>query len=309
MKTAIRLSVLAALLAALAVPPALADSREQLRQRLDSLEVETQVRKRSGKPIDDLETAVAALRDSIVGMRSAASPAAPDPAEKPSLFSGKFFSSIGSDIASFLESTVSFKPSGLFDWIIVGTGVVAVFSGLLLFIGILAGRRKKGAAAEKKVRKINLAPTDTLPALPPDEPKTPEPTTYNFKGLTNAPPPPPPPVPQGFDSLMDTLRKMSETQQPQQQQPPTPTFEPPPPPPPPAPPPPPPPPQPLVVNAPDSSPSSKTRDAAVPKIGSPGFSDSIAADAKSGMSHVEISRRYHISVDQVKLMLRMRQDV
>jgi ABC-type transporter Mla subunit MlaD len=108
--------------------PVLSDSRDALRQRLDSLEVETQVRKRSGKPIDALEAASAQLRDSIVGMRSALPPeAVPVPAGG----DGAFFERTVSAFASFLDSAFSFKPAGLFDWIIVSTGVVAVLSGLL----------------------------------------------------------------------------------------------------------------------------------------------------------------------------------
>ncbi len=306
-------------LAALAVDlPVHADSRDTLRQRLDSLAVETQVRKRSGKPIDDLEAAGAALRDSLVAMRSNMPPAGPEPEGTPG---GSFFSSIGAEISSFLESAVSFKPNGLFDWIIVGTGVVAVLSGLLLFIGILAGGRKgrKKAAAPNEPKKMNLAaaPAGTLPIPTDAAPPPPKPasgSTYNIKGLPEAAAQiPPPPVPPALEELFGNLRNMATQQsqpQPPQPPPPAPTaFQPPPPPPPPPPVPPQPPSasMPLIAAAADPSPSTRTKGANIPQMGSPGFSDSVAADAESGMSDVEISRKYHIPTDQVRLMLRMKQ--
>jgi len=305
--------VLAALAVILTAGAVLADSRETLRMRLDSINVETQVRKRLGKPIDDLETASALLRDSIVGMRSASPSAAAEPYGAPD---SSFLSSVGSKISSLLGSAVSFRPTGLFDWIIVSTGVVAVLSGLLLFIGILAGRRKgkKKAAAPPAPKRINLAPPETLPPLPDPVPKPGAGSTYNNRGLPEAAAQiPPPPVPPALASLFDTIHKV---QTPPPLIPPPPQFQPPPqpqplPPAPKAPEPtplPPSAPPPLVINAPDSSASTKTRGRDIPKAGSPGFSDSVAADAKSGMSDVEISRKYQVSVDQVRLMLRMRQD-
>jgi len=309
LKTIKRLSLIAALLVAVTASAALADGREALRLRLDSIDVETQVRKRSGKPIDDLEAAGAALRDSLMGMRSTSPSAASDDDGTP----GNFFSSLGPTLTSLWESAVSFKPSGLFDWVIVGTGAVAVLSVLLLLIGIIAGRRKKKTTDKKApaaVKKINLARTETMPAFP-DIPTTG--STYDFKGrLPDNPPPPPtqPQVPAELESLMDTLRKVSPIQQQQQATPPQPPAEPafsspPPPPPPPQPY---TPPTPLIVTAPDSSPSQRKRNANIPKAGSPGFNESVIADAKNGLSDIEISRRYHISVDQVRLMLRMKQD-
>ncbi|MDR2692654.1 MAG: hypothetical protein LBB74_00355 [Chitinispirillales bacterium] len=281
--------------------PAIADSRETLRQRLDSLAVETQVRKRSGKPIDDLEAASATLRDSLVGMRSDAPSAASEP--DGGTPAGTFLLSTGAAISSFLESAISFKPAGLFDWVIVGTGVVAVLSGLLLFIGILAGRRKgkKKSAALPAPKQINLAPAKTLPTFPDAVHKSADGSTYNNRGLPEvAGQMPPPPVPPALESLMKDLRVAAQQSQPQPQ--------PPPPPPQPAEPPPPPAPSPLIANAADSSPSTRARGANVPQKDTPGFRDSVAADAKSGMSDVEISRKYHIPADQVRLMLRMKQD-
>jgi len=310
MKTAKRIFLLGALLAALTALPALAESRETLRARLDSLAVETQVRKRLGKPIDDLEAASSALRDSIVWMRTASPSAGSEPsAAEGSGFGGKWVSSAGAKLSSFLESTLSFKPNGLFDWIIVGTGVVAVLSGLLLFIGLLAGRRKgKKKADAEPARKMNLAKTQTLPVLP--DPPKPGPV-YDFKGKPAAPPVPhPPTVPPEFEAVLTSIRNSNPNPAPQPRPQPMPPPEPTPPPPPPPlrPTPPPPPPIDLVINSPDSSPSYRTNARDVRKMGSQEFSDSVLADSKNGMSDGEISRKYHVPVDQVRLMIRMKAD-
>lgn len=295
-----------ALIVALSAPSVLGD-REVLRQRLDSLNVEMQLRKRGGKPIDDLEAESAVLRDSIVGLR--ASPAGGGlPAESPP--GGSVWDRGVAAIASFLDSALSFKPSGLFDWVIVGTGVVALLSGLLLFIGLVAGRRK-GAAAKNKAmppeaRKVNLAPqTSRQPAVPaalPDAFPGARGAAYRYNGLPAAAAPGPmlpSQIPPEFETLMQNLRDAASAPQP------APAMEdalPPPPPPPKT-----PPPSQLIVEGTGASASAR-RGANIPKAGSPGFGELVAADSKSGLSDVEISRKYQISVDQVRLMLRMKQE-
>jgi hypothetical protein len=300
-----RFIVRAALLMALIAPSAFSD-REALRQRIDSLDVETQLRKRSGKPIDDLEAEIAKLRDSVVELRSS-SPGEGAPAAESD--GGSLWESAAAAVSSFLDSAISFKPSGLFDWIIVGTGVVAVLSGLLLFIGLLAGGRR-GAAGKKSARPpartVNLAPqtgrqTAVQDAVP--DPLPAKGAAYRYNGMPeiNAPQEPQQ-IPPELETLMQNLRKAA----PPPTQPQTEVVPPPPAPPPKAPP---QPPSPLIVEGLGSSlPPYARRGAAVSKAGSQGLNDMIVADSKSGLSDVEISRRYQISVDEVRLKLRMKQD-
>jgi hypothetical protein len=310
-----------------------ADRSLELRQRLDSIEVETQVRKRQGRPIEDLEAVSAGLRDTLVGLRGKAPQAAPPREDREE----QRFPYL--DKIPYIEEILAFRPSGAFDWVIVGTGAVALLSGLTLIIGLFAGRKKKRAAVPRKQqgsRKINLAPTSTQRAVPE---------------VNNNNEPPPRDSVVEFQSLVENLRKVappplkapspftSSDYEPRTYAPPPTVKEPEPR----RPAPPPPPeepaaPAPLIVNAPEtpSSPppatlsgkplasevlSARTPPMPPPSVpvaagsppkppsagtaGFPAFSTLVIAAAKDGVDDMEISRRYQLSVDQVKLILRM----
>jgi hypothetical protein len=323
---------------AFAAPPA--DRGLELRQRRDSVEVETQTLKRQGKPIEDLEALSAKLRDTIESLRGKA-PQAAAQREEPEKQGLPYLDKI-----PYIEEILAFRPSGAFDWVIVGTGAVALLSGLMLLAGLFAGRKKKRAAVPKKQqvsRKINLAPTSTQQRAVPDV------------NNNNNEPPPRDSVAE-FQSLVENLRKVSPPPpkmqspfamgdyEPRTYAPPPAAKEPEPRRPAPPPPPPPPPeepaaPAPLIVNAPEtpSSPSppvalsgkplaSEVLSARTPPVpppsvptaagsppkppqaggtGFPAFSTLVIAAAKDGVDDMEISRRYQLSVDQVKLILRM----
>jgi len=321
--TALQAVFLTGFAACVFAAPAVTDPGLALRHRLDSLEVEKQVRKRQGKPIEDLEAVSAELRDSLVGLRASVPQAAPPKEAEQGLSSfGKI---------PYIEEILSFRPTGAFDWVIVGTGAVALLSGLVLVIGLFAGRKKKRAAVPKKQqvsRKINLAPTATQRAVPE---------------ASGSEPPPPRDSVAEFQSLVENLRKVAPASPQAAGAPPFPLREPeprgyaplpkvpsplvtneleprkaaptPPPPPPPAPPP------PLIVNAPETPPSPISEGLSGKPLASevlsvrtpttpPGpavgaFSDLVIVAAKDGLGELEISRRYQLSVDQVRLILRM----
>jgi len=300
--------------------PAAADPGLALRQRLDSLEVEKQVRKRQGKPMEDLEAVSAELRDSLIGLRANAPQAAP---QKETEQGASSFSKI-----PYIDDILAFRPSGAFDWVIVGTGAVALLSGLVLVAGLFTGRKKKRTAVPKKQqvsRKINLAPTATQRAL--------------LEANNNEPPPPRDSVAE-FQSLVENLRKVTPTPPQTAGAPPFPVREPEPrayappprvpsplvanepeprkavPAPPPLPPPAPVPPPPLIVNAPETPApppaglsgkplASEALSARTPGPAVGAFSDLVIVAAKDGLGELEISRRYQLSVDQVRLILRM----
>jgi hypothetical protein len=354
-----RITIVACAFFALSAPVASqsADRSLELRQRLDSLEVEKQMRKRQGKPIDDLEAATVGMRDSLLDLRLAdTAPAQGQAREKGGGFSLPEI--------PFLSDALAFRPAGIFDWIIVGTGFVALLSGLMLVVGIVAGRKKKVAAPKKKVvsRKINLAPTGPQAAVGNgggpqqkygqfnDGGAKPfgAGATYGYNGRMadggagaarrdDG-------IPDNLQTLVEHLRKVAPPAQ-------QPAAPPPPPPAPPPPPPPPSPPPPLIVNAPDEppppvkrhAPPAKQRGApvnsALPGLASPepdisgqelseiglsgpgfpgappaagagtqAFNDVVVAASNSGLSDTDISKRYQISVDQVRLILRMNQN-
>src|SRR5215510_6451643 len=86
----------------------------------------------------------AELRDSLLNLRGGAAPRAASPQEYAeqgnALFGG----------IPFLEDIASWRPGDAFDWVIVGTGAVALLSGLALAIGLFAGKKKKRGAAPRK---------------------------------------------------------------------------------------------------------------------------------------------------------------
>ncbi|MDR2578722.1 MAG: hypothetical protein LBC70_07960 [Chitinispirillales bacterium] len=284
----------------LTLPAAASDPRLGLRHRLDSLEVEKQALKRQGEPIAALETAAAALRDSLLEMREHAGALAGETGGE--LSSGLPF---GLDRITFPDWLQPFQPHNLFDWIIVGTGLLALLSGALLVFGLILGKRKKGVkpkkqpAAKSVGRKINLAPAESPPIIP--GPKF-QPPSEPRDGLSD------------LQSLMENLRRAApppnDTPLPLEPSytPHTPAHSAKPAAPPPLPPRPLPPledegpPPPLFVPAGDTSfpPPPEPK----PAPGTP-VNELVIAAAKSGMNDQEISRRYQISVDQVKLILRM----
>jgi len=295
--------------------------RQELRHRLDSLEVETQVRKRQGKPIADLESAVAALRDSLSEMREAVPPGAGASLTETGEKAG-FLKSLTA-VAPFLEEALAFKPRGMFDWVIVGTGLVALLSGLVLVIGLIVGRKKRPAGPRKVIvgRKVNLAPTrsqpavndadeDVLPSRPGALPAAgPAGATYNSGGrmdraAANSAPPAQEHNMVNFQAMMDKLREVAPPPPPPPSAPvsrPAPAQNPVPQPP--APPPPPPPPPSLIIDAPDEP--EPVRHPAGREFTGGNINDRIADAAASGMSEQEISRRFQIGIDQVRLILRM----
>ncbi|MCL2182446.1 MAG: hypothetical protein FWB85_03130 [Chitinispirillia bacterium] len=284
--------------------------RAGLQGRIESLELEIQNRRRQGKPIEDLEAAAALLRDSVSVLRGSAAytPASPDgPAEE----RGGGFS-----LAALWEGALSFKPRGMFDWVIVGTGFIALLSGTVLIIGLIVGSKKRPAPKnkDKVVTRMDLRPTGQQPVIPglpnigePDKSAPPvglrhSGTMYNNTGRVQSvpadappiiPPLPPPPDPMAnLQSLMDSLRKAAPPPEEKVPQPPKPL-----------PPPPPPKPRPLIVDAPDNEPPVPVRPAGAEPPGS--VNDRILAASQEGLSDLEISRRYQIGIDQVRLILRM----
>ncbi len=119
----------------------LTEKRGSLSRVLDSLQLEKQLRKREGRPIDRLDARTAALRDSIeaVRRRLAALDAIRDHGES---------GAEGSVSSSFL----SWRHGTAFDWVIIAVAAMAAGSGILLFFGILASQR------QAKYRRKKTAP-------------------------------------------------------------------------------------------------------------------------------------------------------
>jgi hypothetical protein len=303
----------------------------ELRNRLDSIEVEIQARKRSGSPIGDLEAITANLRDTLSGMREQIAAAYPSGTPSETTDRGLSFDWIAGIIP---ESILSFRPKELFDWIIVGTGAVAVLAVLILLMGIFTGRKRKhknrASAKKPAIRKVNLAPPtaknktiDTGPEINYGgnignasgdggggenlhslvehlRKLSPQPDNSNYPmspaSSINAAPFTPPPIPSApsVNTASFTPPPMPQTSHNDYQMPPPapPTGNVPftPPPMPPAEPP------PLILNAPEPPP---------PRATGEDLNGLIINAASDGLNEAEIAKLHQVSVDQVRLILRM----
>ncbi len=118
-------------------------------ERLDSLELEKQMRKRQGKSLEDLERAADLIKDSIVGERRQISSGEENsalPAE-----AGDTEKSRSATSPTAVAGLQRWLPKNVFDWIVVAVGGVAIISGAVLVIGLLGLvsrrlRKKKSAA-------------------------------------------------------------------------------------------------------------------------------------------------------------------
>jgi len=122
--------------------------KRELSQKLDSIEVEKQMKKRSGQSFEELEERTAALRDSLALLKSDLLNATEKTQQSIKL---------PARIRSMLP--VKYQPKDLFDWFIMIIGVIAVLSGLVLIIGIFR-------LPLKKKQPLYMPVTKKLPVLP-----------------------------------------------------------------------------------------------------------------------------------------------
>lgn len=118
--------------------------RQILTERLDSLELEKQIRKRMGLSLEDLEKISEQVKDSIVAARR------PIAMGEESV-QQSVESSTDSSAPSAQKVWRRFVPKNMFDWIVAAVGIVAVISGLVLVVGLLGlffrrARKKKKPA-------------------------------------------------------------------------------------------------------------------------------------------------------------------
>jgi hypothetical protein len=119
-----------------------------LTEKLDSIDLEKQLRKRKGESLEDLEKAAAVLKDSITAVKrlmpsgSQASEGATD--------SSKVGMAAGENPPGWLLALKKFLPKTFFDWMVDIVGFVAIVSGIVLIIGIFGlltkGFKKKNKA-------------------------------------------------------------------------------------------------------------------------------------------------------------------
>jgi hypothetical protein len=226
--------------------------KSMLLQKLDSLDMEKQVRKRKGQSIDDLEKLSAIIKDSIAGVKKefalGESPSAPAP--KPD----------NKDVMmKHIRDFRKYLPQNTFDWIVVIVGFVAIIAGGILFIGLVGiawkkifGKKKQPLKTMHDIFPRAVEKSDAGHLSKPGEPDTEE-----------------------RDQRIDFLRRKIKEDG-------------------------------IEAAVPGSGPD--PLQSAIPEEGAgdmAGLRSRIIAAAGLGADIPEISKRFHVSIDQVSLILRV----
>ncbi|MBD3345326.1 MAG: hypothetical protein GF401_09720 [Chitinivibrionales bacterium] len=264
----------------------LISQKKKLTSRLDSIQLEKQKRKRDGADINKLEKESARLRDSIDALKKRLFSLDPSVYEQRAEELGK---------AEGPENILkSLMPRDLFDWIIIIIGGVAILCAVILIAGLFknSGSRKK-RAKEKKGQFQKAVPS-------PPPPEHPKPAPQRSQGF----PPPPEQVPKQKvrphtdtdDARINALRQrinseISQIKKFDNQIPPGIETR--------------------QINDPEPAPKKVPNLKKAQPQPSESHPDSgnlkslVVTDAAKGLGVQEISRKHHISIDQVSLILRM----
>jgi hypothetical protein len=127
-------------------------------QTLDSLDLEKQARKRTGRSIQELESKQAILFDSLHILKKKLQSTSPAPVTVRKI------------------ASIPFPPQNIFDWIIMIVGAAAAISGVMLVIGVLrniAGRKKSPPA--RPAGKVTYSLKDIMSTPSPLKDEDPEP--------------------------------------------------------------------------------------------------------------------------------------
>jgi hypothetical protein len=231
--------------------------RQLLTEKLDSLELEKQIRKRSGQPLEDLDKIAEQVKDSLVVSRR-------------QIASGEESRQLSVEAApdtvalSPQQAWRRFVPKSMFDWIVVAVGVVAVISGLVLVVDLMGlffrrARKKKKSAPPLHEMFTAIAPLQSaVPKVP--------------TGATDS-------RDDGLEQIRRRIRKSQNS----------------------------------IETGGAVGPAKEQIDA---NRGGTGFAadtgddpaetkNRVIAAAREGLDVQEISRRFHLSVDQVSLILRI----
>ncbi len=229
------------------------NAREVLTVRLDSLEMEKQIRKRQGKPLGKLESESRRLRDSIAVLRKKL--AGTYDGEEPPRANGPLVETL---------ARIFHKPANIFDWLVTIIGAIALLSGALFISGLVhtifsrARKPLRSQAPQKQQRTQTSGHTGGSPRYPPAGPS---PVTdskdENIASLRRR-----------MKRDIDRIQRFNETASP-------------------------------FSNTEKTGSDSKETDA------KESLRQDILHAAQQGLDYQEISRKFHVSVDQVSLIVRV----
>ena len=124
-------------------------------EKLDSIDLEKQLHKRKGESLEDLEKASEALKDSIAEVKRQMPQQSGQGQESEQVedTGGKNTASGATGTDRFL-GLQKFLPKTLFDWVVDIVGLIAIISGIVLLIGLF-GLISRGLRKKKKAVPIH----------------------------------------------------------------------------------------------------------------------------------------------------------
>jgi hypothetical protein len=238
--------------------------KHALSEKLDSVDLEKQLRKRRGESLEDLEKTAESLKDSIAIVKQQLPGISTEAQDSNGKNAG-----VGERAAGWVRPFQKFLPRTFIDWMVDIIGLIAIISGVVLIIGIFGllskkfNKKKKEAPLPRPLHEIF-------------------PRSYAADAYDRIPKVPSGPTEEKDETITSLRKRMEE------------------------------------------APEKAKRDEGVPPAlddpadGVPGKARAPAADedtrtlkaqviraAQQGLDVSEISRRFHLSSDQVSLILRI----
>jgi hypothetical protein len=135
-----------------------------LTEKLDSLDLEKQLRKRRGESLEDLEKAAEMLKDSIAVIKRRM-PSSGESAEQIEDSAGPSTAASAAaegtkGLPGRLQQFQKFLPKTFFDWMVDIVAFIAIISGIVLVIGVFGllsrgfKKKKKAAVLQKPLHEI-----------------------------------------------------------------------------------------------------------------------------------------------------------
>ena len=287
------LALLAVTISAAAPDSTVLAHRMQISVRLDSLEFEKQECKRQGRPLDALETRCRALRDSLDLFRASASGASFSPAETASAKtqqntkstavtqkSSFSFQSIIDMIPTSIRSKMGgiINPQSPFDWIMLLVSLIATLSGMVLLFGMISMIKDKIGPKKRKGARGLPPPPQRAALAAPKQSASSVAMLQKLKDTSPAKPEPKaaptlPPEPKHSqdETAMEILRSKMRSDE---------------------------------TSKPASTEPAQSNNSTPPITGAT-LRERVLSANKIGQSPEEIAKNLHVSLDQVKLILRV----
>jgi hypothetical protein len=165
LRNALRLCIISVCIMGLLSEAACAQNDAAARKRvlteeLDSIDLEKQLRKRRGESLEDLEKAAEVLKDSVAALKRQV-PQGGQVSEA-TADSGVAATASGGNSSQWIQLFQKILPKTFFDWMVDVVGFIAIVSGVVLFIGIF-GLLSKGLKKKKKTPPLPKTLHDIFP--------------------------------------------------------------------------------------------------------------------------------------------------